>query len=112
MSRYRNEWVRITYIFAIKLFEANCICHSTDSNVHLYILQIFLFERSTKKAKNGLRLDVISTLGVNPLTAGAVHTCFSHFLLAYYISAFQLLKIKRGIIQQDLKFVDLHLVKS
>ena len=31
----------------------------------------------------------LSALSLNPLTAGAVHIRFLHFLLAYYISAFK-----------------------
>ena len=49
---------------------------------------------------------------INPLTAGTVHIRFLHFLLAYYISACKPVKIKSDINQQDLKFVDLHFVKS
>ena len=50
--------------------------------------------------------------GFNPITAGAVHIRFLHFLLAHYISAFKHVQIKSDINQQDLKFVDLHFVKS
>ena len=49
---------------------------------------------------------------INPLTAGAVHIRFLHFLLAHHISAFKHVKVKRYINQQDLNFVDLHFVKS
>ena len=50
----------------------------------------------------------------NPLTAGAVHIRFLHFLLAHYISAFDLniLKLKSDNNQQNFKFVDLHFVKD
>ena len=48
---------------------------------------------------------------INPLTAGAVHFLFT-FLLAHYISDFKPFKDKSDINQQDLKFVDLHFVKS
>ena len=51
-------------------------------------------------------------VGFNPLTAGAVHIRFLHFLLAHYISALNLLKIKSDINRQDVKFVDFHFVKS
>ena len=49
----------------------------------------------------------------NPLTAGAVHIRF--FFIFYQHITYQLLnllKIKHDINQQDLKFVDLHVVTS
>ena len=49
---------------------------------------------------------------INPLTAGAVHFRFFTFLLAHHISDFKPFKDKSDINQQDLKFVDLHFVKS
>ena len=41
----------------------------------------------------------------NPLTAGAVHISFLHFILSHYISAFKPAKDKSDINQQDLKFL-------
>ena len=50
---------------------------------------------------------------VNPLTDGAVHIRFLHFILAHSHQLLNLLKIKSDIkYQQDLKFYDLHFVKS
>ena len=34
-------------------------------------------------------------ISINPLTAGAVHIYFLHFLLAHYISAFKPVKDKK-----------------
>ena len=48
----------------------------------------------------------------NPLTSSPVHIRVLHFLLAHYISAFKPAKDRNDINQQDLKFVDLHFVKS
>ena len=48
----------------------------------------------------------------NPLTASAIYIRFVTFLLAHYISAFKPVKEKCDNNQQDLKFVDLHFVKS
>ena len=58
------------------------------------------------------RFQTNYNLTLSPLTAGAVHIRFLHFLLAQFISVFKLLKKKSDINQQDLKFVDLHFVKS
>ena len=40
----------------------------------------------------------------NPLTTGAVHIRFLHFILTHYISAFKPVKDKKDINQQDLNF--------
>ena len=44
--------------------------------------------------KDGPRAVRVNYLSFNPLTAGAVHIRFLHFLLAYYISAFKPVKDK------------------
>ena len=48
-----------------------------------------------------------------PLTAGAVYNVF-FFIFSQHLTyqLLNLLKIKRDINQQDLKFVDLHFVES
>ena len=48
----------------------------------------------------------------NTLSAGVVHIRFLHFLLAHYISAFKHIIDKSDNNPQNLKFVDLHFVKS
>ena len=48
----------------------------------------------------------------NPLTAGAVHIRFLHFILAYYVSAFKPIKDKKWHDSEKLTFFDLHFVKS
>ena len=48
----------------------------------------------------------------NPLTAGDVHIRFLHIISTHYNQLLNLFKIKSDINQQDLKFVELHFVKS
>ena len=59
------------------------------------------------------QLSPHSVLPFNPLTAGAIHIRFLHFLSAQYIyQLLNMLKIKSDINQQNLKFVDSDFVKS
>ena len=49
---------------------------------------------------------------LNPLSAGADHIRFLHFLWHITYQLLNLLNIKSDIIQQNLKIVDLHFVTS
>ena len=61
----------------------------------------------------GIKINpFLAKLLFNPLTADAVHIRYLHFLSAITYQLLKMLKIKSDNNQQDLKFVDLHFVKS
>ena len=79
-------------------------------NLVFLFLQFLFYEGRTTRLKTAT--DAISTVRVNPLTAGAAY--IRVFIFYYHIRhhLLNMLKIKCDIYQQYLKTVDLYFVKS
>ena len=105
-----HQFIKIMCWCTADPYKSGILSDSTATyNSHSHILN--KSSLSKDYMKNQLTCPTETAL-LKPLTAGAIYIRILHFLLAHTYQLLNLLKLKSYINQQDLKFVDLHFVKS